>query len=114
MFCSCKTTSNKKIESIKENLTQKESWRYDIPKPEEPKAPMFPKQIIKVLDNGLTLMVVEDHSLPIVELSVAFKGGSSIDEKNFGINNLAISMLKEGTKSRSSLKLAEDCQYISC
>jgi zinc protease len=48
-------------------------------------------------DRGVTAWLVEDHSLPVVTLSVAFRGGAALDPAGkSGLANLACDLLDEG------------------
>lgn len=63
----------------------------------------FPKAQKKVLDNGLTVYVVEDHRLPLVSYSLAINAGSSLDTPaKSGLANLTAALLREGTKTRKA------------
>ncbi len=63
--------------------------------------------------NGMTVVVLEQHFLPIVELHALIKAGSSQDPpEKAGIANLVASLLDEGTTSRSSKQLAEQIDFI--
>lgn len=70
-----------------------------------------PKRV--VLKNGITLLFVETHALPMVNISVAIKAGAIYDppEKG-GIASLTAALLDEGTKSRSSKQIAEEIDFI--
>ena len=70
-----------------------------------------PKRV--VLKNGITLLFVETHALPMVNISVAIKAGAIYDppEKG-GIASLTAALLDEGTKNRSSKQIAEEIDFI--
>jgi len=55
------------------------------------------------LDNGLSLILLEDHSLPYISMEVSLKAGSIFDPKEkLGLANItASSMRSAGTKSLS-------------
>lgn len=60
------------------------------------------------LDNGITLLVKEDHNVPLVHLRAYFQGGSSLEqEENNGLFNLMARMLTRGTRKRSAETIAE-------
>ncbi len=60
-----------------------------------------------VLENGLTLLVKENHRLPTFAISVAFMGGVRVETpKTNGICNFVARMLTRGTKSHSAVELA--------
>ncbi|HSA63335.1 MAG TPA: hypothetical protein VLE25_01480, partial [Nitrospira sp.] len=53
--------------------------------------------------NGMTVLVLEQHFLPIVEVHALVKSGSAQDPPDkAGLANLVASLLDEGTTSRSS------------
>ena len=61
-----------------------------------------------VMDNGLTVLVLEQHYLPLVHVQALVKVGSAQDpSRQAGLANLASSLLDEGTTSRSSTQIAE-------
>lgn len=70
-----------------------------------------PKRV--VLKNGITMLFVETHALPIVNISVAIKAGAIYDppEKG-GVASLTSALLDEGTKNRSSKQIAEEIDFI--
>lgn len=107
---SCRSVDTRKqIAKLRDDLDKKEAWRYDLPTAESvPARPVFPKVQKSQLKNGLTLMVVEDHRLPIAQISLVTKSGSVRDPiGSAGINNLTNLMLKEGTRNLTSIELAE-------
>lgn len=60
------------------------------------------------LHNGATLLFDSDNSLPIISMSVVFKGGvRAEDERTNGISHLFSDMLLKGTKSRSAEWISE-------
>lgn len=60
----------------------------------------FPAQAISVttLENGMRLVVKEDHSLPIVAMVVAVHGGSATDTASRGIAHYLEHLVFQGTK----------------
>lgn len=60
-----------------------------------------------VLQNGLSVLVCEDHSLPVLSVTLLFKGGVRVEnEDNNGISKLTSLMLKDGTSSMSREEIA--------
>lgn len=60
-----------------------------------------------VFENGLTVLVRENHSLPVVSMRAVFKGGVRLEkEANNGIFNFLQSMLLKGTKHRTREEIA--------
>jgi len=63
--------------------------------------------------NGMTVLVLEQHFLPIVELHALIKSGSAQDPpEKAGLANLVASLLDEGTTTRSSKQLAEQIDFV--
>lgn len=60
----------------------------------------------KALSNGLRVVVVSNHEVPSVSLTLGIKSGAWSEAKP-GVANAAMSMLTKGTKSRDSKKLAD-------
>ncbi|MDH5640663.1 MAG: insulinase family protein, partial [Nitrospira sp.] len=61
----------------------------------------------------MTVLVLEQHYLPIVEIHALIKTGSAQDPpKKAGLANLAASLLDEGTTTRSSKQLAEQIDFV--
>jgi zinc protease len=63
--------------------------------------------------NGMTVLVLEQHFLPIVEIHALIKTGSAQDPPDkAGLANLVASLLDEGTTTRSSRQLAEQIDFV--
>jgi len=63
--------------------------------------------------NGMTVLVLEQHYLPIVEIHALIKAGSAQDPPGkAGLANLTASLLDEGTTTRSSKQLAEQIDFV--
>ncbi|UCD84078.1 MAG: insulinase family protein [Deltaproteobacteria bacterium] len=67
-----------------------------------------------LLNNGMTLLIKESHTSPIVALRAVFLGGLRFeDETHNGIYNFIAEMLTTGTKSRSAREIAEQIDRIA-
>ncbi len=66
-----------------------------------------------VLPNGLTVLHVERHNLPIVMVTLLVKA-SPLDEEpsRAGLANLTAGLLTEGTKTRKALDISEEVEFI--
>lgn len=65
------------------------------------------------LSNGLTLLLLERHALPIVNVEVLIKAGSSKDTKGKeGLANLTAEMFTEGTERRSASQISEEIDFV--
>jgi zinc protease len=66
-----------------------------------------------VTPNGMTVLVLEQHFLPIVEVHALIKTGSAQDPPDkAGLANLVASLLDEGTATRTSKQLAEQIDFV--
>ena len=65
------------------------------------------------LANGVPLWVIEQHRVPLVQVNVLLKGGSSLDRAGrYGMASLVAAMLDEGAGSRSALELADAVEFL--
>jgi zinc protease len=90
-----------------------EAWRATPPQPgPTPKFTLpVPRQV--KLPNGLTLLLVERHNLPIVAATLFTMSGSELNPVDKpGLSSFTAGMLREGTTSRSAIKFAEDTDQI--
>ncbi len=81
------------------------------PEPQATPKLQLPKIQRATLSNGLSLMLVEHHELPVVYAQLVFQTGAAKEEKS-GTANLTAQMLKEGTSKRTSLQIADDIEFI--
>jgi predicted Zn-dependent peptidase len=74
--------------------------------PESTFKPPKPKRF--KLKNGLEVMLVEFHDLPLVDFNLMIKtGGAANPADHAGLADLTAHMLDEGTKTRSALAIAD-------
>lgn len=72
-----------------------------------PEAVSVPTPAVAVLPNGLRVLVVERHRLPMVTLTFAIPFGSEADPRSMpGMAQFVASLLTEGTSRRTSLDIA--------
>jgi predicted Zn-dependent peptidase len=65
------------------------------------------------LPNGLTVLVLERHKLPTVDLALWIKSGAVEDPKDLpGLAKFTADMLREGTTHRSSAQIASEVDAI--
>ena len=61
----------------------------------------------------MTVLVLEQHFLPIIEIHALIKAGSAQDPpEKAGLANLVAGLLDEGTTTRSSKQLAEQIDFV--
>lgn len=66
-----------------------------------------------VMPNGLTVLVQEQHSLPIVQIHALIKAGAAQDPPDkAGLANLVAGLLDEGTITRTSSQIAEQIEFV--
>jgi len=80
----------------------KEVLKVKLPKPYETK-----------LSNGLQVLVLEDHKLPTINMQmVILSGGLADPAGQEGVAQYTATMLREGTKTRDSKKIAEEVDLL--
>ncbi len=89
---------------------------FDRSKPPElgPPPPVsLPPIITRQLPNGLKLLIVEQHELPLADFVLLVGSGSTSDPTSRpGIANLTAAMLREGTTTRKSLEIADQIAFL--
>ncbi|MBU0468938.1 MAG: insulinase family protein [Candidatus Omnitrophica bacterium] len=77
----------------------------DVADPEEVRVPAINKY---VLDNGITVLLSEDHSFNVATIRAAFYGGLRQEPEDLrGISSMMTSLWTKGTKSFESSEIAE-------
>jgi zinc protease len=85
-----------------------EGWRAAAPAAGAAPAIQLPTPVRFSLDNGLTVIVAEQHALPIVAASVvALAGTGANPPERPGLAAFTAAMLQEGTRTRSAAELAD-------
>ncbi|MBA3342147.1 MAG: insulinase family protein [Gemmatimonadaceae bacterium] len=73
----------------------------------------LPPIVTRELPNGLKLMIVEHHEIPIADFVLIVGSGGTVDPaQKVGVANLTSTMLTEGTTTRSSLEIADQIAYL--
>ncbi len=66
-----------------------------------------------ILENGLSIIMVEHHELPIVAMELLVRTGSVHDPQGkSGMAHIVSQLLREGTRSKSSLEISEEIDFI--
>jgi zinc protease len=72
-----------------------------------PQPTVLPAPAVRVLPNGLKVVVLEQRGLPLVTLDLAIKTGSEADPPNLpGTAEFVASLLNEGTAKRTAQQIA--------
>ena len=74
----------------------------------------LPKPIEAKLKNGMTVLILEDHRAPYINLQLHIGGAGALFEPvdQIGLANTTAQMLREGTKSRNSVQIAEEIDRL--
>ena len=96
-------TPPSKVERKNRAPAAREMLRVKIPKPTEVK-----------LKNGLTVLILEDHRSPsvTVQLNIGDAGALFEPAALAGLAGTAAQMLREGTRSRTSIQIAEEVDRL--
>lgn len=84
----------------------REPWRATRPAAAPAEPLKFPPTQKAELKNGMTLILVEDHSLPLVHAALVVRAGSALDAKEAGVASLTWDLLDEGAGSLNAAGLA--------
>lgn len=89
---------------------------FDRSKPPElgpPPRVSLPPIVTRQLANGLKLLIVEQHELPLADFVLLVGSGSTADPAGKpGVANLTSQMLREGTTTRKSLEIADQIAFL--
>src|SRR5678815_5126013 len=89
-------------------MTPQEQFRQQAPAPLPGRSIQLPRAVETTLKNGLSVIVVPDHHLPLVSYRLAFRSGDANDPAGLpGLTDLLTGLLSEGTGSRSSREIAD-------
>jgi predicted Zn-dependent peptidase len=93
-----KSVSLSKVERKGKAPVSKDLIKVKLPRPVEAK-----------LDNGLTVLIIENHKLPYVSMQLIIDGAGPISEPaaKTGLASATASLMSQGTTTRSSLQIAE-------
>lgn len=88
----------------------------DRSKPPElgpPPAVSLPPVTRHTLSNGLLVLVLEKHQVPLVQVNVVVRAGSAMDpDDRPGLASLTAAMLDEGAGTRNALELADAIDFL--
>jgi zinc protease len=74
----------------------------------------LPRATEATLSNGLTVLILENHRLPLISMQLNISGAGPIFEPSNmpGLANITAQMLKEGTRTRTSVQIAEQSALL--
>jgi zinc protease len=83
------------------------------PPPAAPRDPKLPQPVEKVLDNGLRVIVIPKHDIPLVAARLMVKAGGAADPKGkAGLAGLTASVLTQGTKTKTAEQIARGVEAL--
>jgi zinc protease len=82
------------------------------------------KEVLKVklpraqemqLDNGMTVLIIEDHRLPQINISLDIRGGGGLLDpmEMRGLSGLSATLMREGTTTMTSKQIAEKMDLLA-
>ena len=73
----------------------------------------LPDPVRRTLDNGLDVILVEQHELPVVDVRLVVRAGAAVDAPaDAGRATLLADLLDEGTTTRTTLQLADELEFL--
>lgn len=92
---------------------QTETFRREMPPPLAPRPLNLPESFETTLANGLTLVLIEDKRLPLINFRLAFRSGDANDPAELpGLSDMMSHLLTEGTTTRTSRQIAEQIERL--
>ncbi|HWS89756.1 MAG TPA: pitrilysin family protein [Pyrinomonadaceae bacterium] len=83
------------------------------PPPAAPRPVNVPKPVERTLPNGLRVIVVENHSTPLVAAQLLVKNGGEVDPANLsGLADMTAELLTKGTKTRTAPQIAQEIEAL--
>jgi zinc protease len=83
--------------------------------PQTPALPVYklPPVLETKLDNGLAVLLIQDHRFPMVTARLGFQAGSKYDPPSLpGLSESTATLLSEGTWNRTARQIAEEVNGI--
>src|SRR6476469_5689650 len=101
------------VASLSSMATGQAIDRNKVPALGPPPKVSLPPVVTRQLANGLKLMIVEQHELPLADFILVVGRGGTVDPSTKeGVANLTSSMLTEGTTNRTSLEIADQIAFL--
>jgi zinc protease len=89
------------------------SERIAPPAPGTPVNPAVPRPVVATLANGLTVVTIENHELPLVTANLVARGGGMLDLGHAaGTASLSADLLAKGTATSSATQIAAAAEAL--
>jgi zinc protease len=96
-----------------ESINADEPWRATPPTPTAARPLQLATPVSATLANGLTIILSERRTVPIVASSLVFRTGSDANPLDKpGLANFVAAMLDEGTTTRNALQIADEAAFL--
>ncbi len=83
------------------------------PPPAAPRSVTVPTPVERTLKNGLRVIVIEHHSMPLVAAQLMIKNGSEVDPAALsGVADLTAELLTKGTRTRTAPQIAQEIEAL--
>ena len=98
-----KAVSVSKVERKNRAPVSKEILQVNLPRPVE-----------ATLPNGMTVIILEDHRFPTVDVDFTLQGAGALWEpkESPGLASVTAQMLREGTPAKSSKQIGEEIERL--
>ena len=89
------------------------TFRDTAPPPGPPRPYNFPKVARRTLQNGLKILVAENHSAPLVAIRALVCSGADRDTQPLaGLASMTAELLDEGAGGRDAIRIAEELGFL--
>lgn len=113
LFAQCnKQTADAVMESKDDMKVSADTWRSSAPQAAPARSIQLGKYTSFQLDNGLDVIVVENHKLPRVSYQVSLKHDALIEGDQAGYTSMAGSLLTKGTENRTKAEIDAAVDFI--
>ena len=101
-------------EAVSSNRTEQATFDRTVPpRLGPPKSLSLPPVVTRTLPNGLRVLIVEHHELPVVDFILVTATGVEADPPGRpGLASLLTSLLDEGTTARTALQIADQEAFL--
>lgn len=101
-----------KIEAARA-VPAEELWRKVAPQLPLPRPFNMPKVESYKMDNGLEVMLLEDHRFPFASINLGFRTGTAQEPAtSLGVAEMTAILMPQGTTTRTSKQIASQVEYI--
>ncbi len=111
-----KTNADKLVDATTKSVTDAVdpalAWRSAAPQPGEARPIQLGESTSFELDNGLKVIVVENHKLPRVSYQLSLNHEAIAEGDKAGYLNIAGDLMKTGTSSKSKAEIDEAIDFI--